>query len=141
MTRARAADGKMTINGSPYSYQTVNRVGRVNPIDVSNSEGVPGDVNGVTAEGFASTLPDIRSGEFTVSQAMFIDTDSPYEAPILLQEGNYYDLAFYPAGLSGPAALGRYLCVEVSEQGTVNQGALIPSSRWRSDTLYSNPGE
>jgi hypothetical protein len=140
--RARACDGKMTIDGAPYAYRVINRAGRVNPIDVSNSEGIPGNPAAAAGPGFASTLPDLRSGEFTVSQAMFVASDNPYEAPILLQEGEYYDLNFFPADLDGTApSTGTYLCVEVGEQGTVNQGALIPSARFRSDGPYNNPGQ
>lgn len=139
--RARAADGTFLINGTAYAYRTINRAGRVNPIDVSNSEGIPGNPNGVTAPGFASTLPDIRSGEITVSEAMFVDESNVYAAPILLAEGKYYDLAFDPTTQGQNIADGNYLCVEVSEQGTVGQGALIPGARFRSDALYSNPGE
>ena len=140
--RARAADGKMTIAGSPYAYRTINRTGRVNPIDVSNSEGIPGLESGLNAPGFASTLPDLRSSEITVSQAMFVTSDNPYEAPILLQEGEYYPLEFFPSDVDGTgSANGIYLCVEVAEAGTVNQGALIPSARFRSDGEYANPGQ
>ena len=139
--RARAADGKMTINGVAYSYRSVQRTGRVNPIDVSNSEGVPGDLAGAAGPGFSSTLPDVFQGEITVSQAFFDDVANPYAAPILLAEGSYYLIAFFPTGLAGPAAIGNYLCVETGEQGTVGQGALITNARFRSDTVYSAPGE
>lgn len=139
--RARAADGIMEINGARYSYRSVQRAGRVNPIDVDSSEGITGDPDGTAAPGYGSTLPDVRKSEFTVSQAMYVDEQSPYSAPINLVEGGYYELAWFPAGLTGPGAVGVYLCVETGEQGTVGQGALIVNSRWRSDGLYTNPGE
>lgn len=142
MTRARAADGRLQIDGINYAYRSINRRGSVNPIEVANSEGVPGNVDGIQHPGFASVLPDIRSCEFTVSQAMFDDEDNPYAVPIALVEGSYYQINWFPTGLAGPEAdLGLCLCVETSEQGTVGQGALIPSARFRSDTLYTAPGE
>jgi len=140
--RARPGDGKLTINGVAYSYRTIMRTGRLEPIDVSNSEGYPGNVNGITHPGFRATLPDLRGCEFEVSAAYFDDEDNPYAAPINLIEGGYYDVVWFPFGLTGVAAdMGACLCVETSEQGTVGQGALIPRARFRSDTLYSAPGE
>lgn len=139
--RARAADGSYTINGAAYAYRSIQRAGRVNPIDVSNSEGLTGDPAGVALPGFSSTLPDIRGSEFTVSQSVFIDEINPYSAPINLVEGGYYDLIFAPSADTNVPASGRYLCVETGEQGTVNQGALIPSARFRSDGGYNGPGE
>lgn len=139
--RARAADGQVFINTVAYAYRSVQRTGRVNPIDVSNSEGIPGNPAGAPGVGFSSTLPDLRGCEFTLTQAVFVDELNPYAAPINLREGNYYDLAFSPSEDTDVPATGNYLCVETSEQGTVNQGALIPSARFRSDSVYNGPGE
>lgn len=141
MTRARAADGKMTIDGTAYAYRSVQRTDRVNPIDVSNSEGIPGNVDGTAGTNYSSTLPDLRSGEFTIGTAFFDDEDNPYAAPISLRAGDYHALEFFPTGLAGPVAQGIFLCVEAGEQGTVGQGALITNSRWRSDGAYTGPGE
>lgn len=137
--RARAADGIMEINGARYSYRSVQRAGRVNPIDVDSSEGITGDPDGTAAPGYGSTLPDVRKSEFTVSQAMYVDEQSPYSAPINLVEGGYYDILFSPSTDTTLPASGKYLCIETSEQGTVGQGALIPSARFRSDGFYNGP--
>ncbi len=137
--RCRAADGRMEINGAAYSYRSVQRAGRVNPIDVDNTEGITGSPDGTPAPGYGSTLPDVHKGEFVVSQAMYIDEESPYSAPINLVEGGYYDVVFAPSADTQVPASGKYLCVETGEQGTVGQGALIPSARFRSDGFYNGP--
>lgn len=143
MTKARAADARLRIAGVPYAVQNFRRTGRVNPIGVANTEGIPGNSDLNTANSnFDAVLPDIRSGEFTVRQAVFDDENNPYAAPVSLVEGGYYELVWFPSGLAGPSAdLGFCLCTECGEEGTVGNGAVIPYASFRTDGQYSIPGE
>lgn len=137
----RGANCRWKIDGVLYAVQNFRRGGRAQGINVSNSEGAPGNDVEADAVGFTSKIADVRDGQFQLVSASFDDEDNPFASPLALVEGTYHTLQQFPAGLSGPASSAfNALLVEVSHQGQI-PGAQPVTLTFESDGEYDWPEE
>lgn len=94
----RAANFRFTIDGVAYAVANVRVGAGVQPCVVSNSEGQPGNPDYPAALGYTSVIPDLAEGQMELQSASYDPDNSPFDAPLSLVQGNYYDLNGYPAG-------------------------------------------
>lgn len=139
MAQRRAADARWKIDGILYAVKRFRRSGRANPIDVSNSEGVPGNPAQPAALGTSACIGDLPEGQFQLVSATFDDAANPFAAPLVLIENSYHTLQHYPAGIAGPAAAAfNALLVEVVSEGQI-PGAQPVTLTFQSDGAYLYP--
>jgi hypothetical protein len=137
----RGADVKVTINGVAYAVQRV-RVGDRSPaLNVSNSEGMPGNPTYDVVGGFVTKTPDLREGTLELVSATFDEDNNPFASPLSLTSGNWYAVDVFPAGLSGPTAqFGNLLLEDVSHDFNI-PGLQPVTLRFQSDGRYVMAGE
>src|SRR4051812_30994061 len=120
MPKRRGVDGRWTLNGTAYSVQRYDLGGRLQAIQVANTEGTVGNPNGTVARGYSAKLGDIFEGTVGLTQPTFDENENPFAAPLDLDIGQYVRVKFYPAGLSGPFYdMGDMLLSGMSHSGSV----------------------
>jgi hypothetical protein len=93
-------------------------------LDVSNSEGIPGDTSGAIAAapgvGFASHIRSNKKVRVMLQSATFDDSNNPFAAPLALDVGMYITVAIFPWGLGGDSHSARILIDKIKHEGEVD---------------------
>lgn len=114
---------RVKINTTLYAVRRYSMDDSVPDVDVTNSEGVPGDAANVTnAPGYASVIPGPKKCRVMLQAATFDNANNPYDIPIVIRRGQYYNVTIFPAGLAFPDVVhtARIMVTNIRLEGDVN---------------------
>ena len=103
MSKRAGWENRVKVNGIAYRTKRTTIEDSAADLEVTDSEGVPGNPLATEAPGFYAAVPGISKGTFSLQSATFDDDDNPFSAPLSLAAGNYISVEAYPAGLTGVA--------------------------------------
>lgn len=140
MTQRAGWEARVTIDGVAYAVKRWSIKPAVTSIDVTNSEGRPGDSTQADAPGYGGVISGVGRAKVMLQSATFDDDDNPFAAPLSLQEGGYHDVVIYPAGLAGDSHEVHVMIEDLTHEGDVDgpQPVTIEAS---SDGAYTLAGQ
>lgn len=130
---------RVRVNSTAYVSVGVNVAASVDPLDVTNTEGSPGNSAASAATGYAAVIPGVKAMRVSVQGATFDDSDNPFISPLSVQVGNYCTLRVYLSSLSSVSwYCASFLITNVTYSAQV-RGLQPVSFDGQSDALFYHP--
>lgn len=120
MAKRAGWENRVKVNGIAYATKRTMIESSCADLEVTDSEGNPGNPDAAAAPGCYATVPGISKGTFSLQSATFDDDDNPFAAPLSLEEGDYIDLEAYPAGIDGPGHLFQCMITKIRQEMDVD---------------------
>lgn len=147
MAMRRAADFRVTIDGTAYAVQRVRVGDHTGTIVVTNTERVPGNAGytdgSADGEHFEAKIPDIRAGQIQLVNATLDETEDTFgPGGYDLVSGYYYALHVIPTAtdLAYYHDYGNCLLVDISHEGGI-PGPQPVTLTFETDGSYRLAGE
>ena len=129
---------KVNANNVALAVKRVSVRGTVVDLDVTNTEGSPGNPLGSVGVGYAGRIPGIAEVEIRLELPTFDSANNPFQAPLSITLGSYLPLRVWKNTRTGVSYQTTGLVCEVDDDADV-KGLQVPSFTVRSDGLFQLP--